>query len=160
MDKPAATAVLASARRMQGPWVEVPMKATIAATALIATTLLLPAGARAEDARSAARAEVLEALESQAKAPDHQPSLPDQASDRAREVHSTIAFGQKGVAERAAHQAARAAEKDSATAAARKAAATAADRAGQKSQAAASERRAEEIRQGLPPSKPPRGKQD
>ena len=67
MEKPAATAVLASARRMQGPWVEVPMKTMTAAAILIATALLLPAAARAEDARSAARAEVLEALESQAK---------------------------------------------------------------------------------------------
>ncbi len=136
------------------------MKAMTAATTLIAAALLLPAGVRAEDVRPAPRAEVLEALESQARAPDHRPSLPDQASDRAREVHSTVAFGQKGAAERAAHQAAEAAEKSSVTEAARKAAATAADRAGQKSQAAASERRAEEVRQGLPPSKPPRGKQD
>lgn len=132
------------------------MKATIAATALFAA-VLLPASARAEDPTSA-RSEVLEALESQARLPDARPALPDQASDRAREVQSTIAFGQKGAAERAAHQAAQAAQNDSATAAARKAAETAADRAGQKSQAAATERRAEEVRQGLPPSRPNRGK--
>jgi len=134
------------------------MKATIAAAAFLAVAVL-PASARAEDATSA-RSEVLEALESQARLPDARPTLPDQASDRAREVQSTIAFGQKGAAERAANQAARAAKDDSATAAARKAADTAAERAGQKSQAAASERRAEEVRQGLPPSKPNRGKQD
>src|SRR3954462_9073090 len=116
--------------------------------ALIATALLLPGQARAEDVRSALRAEVLEALESQAKVPDRRPSLPDQASDRAREVHSTTAFGQKGAAERGAPQAAQAAQDDSAGAAARKAAAAAVDRAGQKSQAAAGERRAEEVRQG------------
>jgi hypothetical protein len=137
------------------------MRAIIVAASLSAA-LLIPAGARAEDATSAApssaRDEVLEALESQAKVPDVRPTLPDQASDRAREVQSTIAFGQKGTAERAAHQAAQAAQNQSATAAARKAAEVAADRAGQKSQAAASERRAEEVRQGLPPSRPNRGK--
>jgi hypothetical protein len=137
------------------------MKATIAAAALL-TALLIPGRARADDAtsggRTSAQDEVLEALESQAKVPDQRPSLPDQASDRAREVQSTIAFGQKGAAERAAHQAAQAAHNDSATAAARKAAAAAADRASQKSQAAAGERRTEEVRQGVPPSKPSRGK--
>ena len=130
----------------------------IMTAALFAAALLLSGGARAEDVRSAARAEVLEALESQARVPDQRPTLPDQASDRAREVQSTIAFGQKGAATRAAHQAAQAAQNDSASAAARKAAATASDRAGQKSQAAAGERRAEEVRQGLPPSRPDRGK--
>jgi len=114
----------------------------------------------AVDRRTAVETELAEALESQATLPAVRPPLPDQASDRAREVQSTIAFGQKGSAERAAHRAAEAARSDSATAAARKAAEAAADRAGQKSQAAATERRAEEVRQGLPPSKPARGKQD
>ncbi|HEY8206900.1 MAG TPA: hypothetical protein VIG99_05445 [Myxococcaceae bacterium] len=128
------------------------------ATALAAAALLFAGRAWAEDARSAARAEVLKALESQARAPDLRPTLPDQASDRAREVQSTISFGQKGAAQRAANQAAKAAKNDSAGAAVKKAAAAAADRASQKSQAAAGERRAEEVRQGVPPSRPNRGK--
>jgi hypothetical protein len=135
------------------------MKATIAIVALAAG--LLPVHSWAGDATSARR-EVLEALESQARLPDARPTLPDQASDRAREVHSTIAFGQKGAAERAAHQAARAAEnaaeKGSAADAARNAAEAAADRAGQKSQAAAGEQRADEVRRGVPPAKPNRGR--
>ena len=135
------------------------MKATITAALFALAAALIPAHARAEDATSA-RDEIREALESQARLPDVRPTLPDQASDRAREVHATIAFGQKGTAERAAHQAAKAAGDASATAAARKAAEVAADRAGQKSQAAASEHRADEVRKGLPPSKPNRGKQD
>jgi hypothetical protein len=130
-----------------------------------AAALSLPMTALAEDAspgggRAEVRAEVTSALESQAALPDRRPTLPDQASDRAREVQSSVAFGQKGAAERAAHRAAEAARSDSATAAARKAAAAAADRAGQKSQAAATERRAEEVRQGQPPSRPARGKSE
>jgi len=135
------------------------MKATIAAALFALAAALIPARAKAEDATSA-HDEVMEALESQARLPDVRPTLPDQASDRAREVHATIAFGQKGAAERAANQAAKAARDDSATAAARKAAEAAADRAGQKSQAAASEHRADEVRRGLTPSKPNRGKPD
>jgi len=135
------------------------MKATLSAATLAA---LLSTGAAAgdppSDGRSQVRAEVMEALESQATLPSRRPTLPDQASDRARTVQSTIAFGQKGSAERAAHRAAETARGNSATAAARKAAAAAADRAGQKSQAAATERRAEEVRQGLPPSRPSRGR--
>jgi len=136
------------------------MKATLSAATFAA---LLSTGAVAgdplpSDGRSPVRAEVLEALESQATLPARRPTLPDQASDQARTAQSTIAFGQKGSAERAAHRAAETARGNSATAAARKAAAAAADRAGQKSQAAATERRAEDVRQGLPPSRPSRGK--
>ena len=132
------------------------MKATFPAIAL---AFALAAGsALAGD--DSARQVVLEALESQATLPARRPTLPDQASNRAREVQSTTAFGQRGSAERAAHRAAEAARGDSATAAARKAAAAAADRAGQKSQAAATERRAEEVRQGVTPAKPVRGKRE
>jgi len=123
----------------------------------------LPVMALAEDASSgvgqtSVQNEVKEALESQAVAPERQPTLPDQASDRASEVQSTIAFGQEGAAERAAHRSAEAAWSDSATSAARTAATAAADRASCNGQAAATERRAEEVRQGLPPSRPTRGK--
>jgi hypothetical protein len=44
-----------------------------------------------------------EALAKQATAPTERPVLPDAASDRAVEVHKTIAFGAKGAAMRAAH---------------------------------------------------------
>lgn len=129
-----------------------------ALAALLLSGSALAGDSSPPDANAAVRREVMEALESQATAPARRPTLPDQASDRAREAHSSAAFGQKGAAESAAHRAAQAARGDSATAAARKAADAAADRAGQKSQAAAIERRAEEIRQGLPPAKPVRGK--
>ena len=140
------------------------------ANALIwVAALFLPTMALAEDASSGGspattargttvREEVKDALESQAKLPKYQPTLPDQASDRAREVHSGIAFGHKAAAERAAHRSAETARSDSATAAARTAANAAADRASRNDLAAAAERRAEEVRKGLPPSRPTRGK--
>jgi hypothetical protein len=104
------------------------------------------------------RAEVRDALEAQASLPDHRPSLPDQASDRAREAHQTTAFGQKGASTRAAHRAEKAIRDGAATAAAKRAAAPAARRAGEKSQAAAGEARASEVRNGETPSRPQRGK--
>lgn len=47
------------------------------------------------------QAQVLQALEEEVRVPATPPTLPDQASDRAREVHQTTAFGKKGQQARA-----------------------------------------------------------
>src|SRR5260221_14679772 len=77
-----------------------------------ATTLGLffAAPARADDAKAA----VHEALEAQADPPKAPPTLPDQASARAKLVQQTIAHGKKGAAERAAHAKNGDADKDAA----------------------------------------------
>src|SRR5262249_41370956 len=93
---PGAVAVLAGARRMQAKRVEVHMKAAISATALLATlssTSALAGENSSPGYRATTRDIVLDALESQAKLPDRLPTLPDQASDRAREVQSMVAHG-------------------------------------------------------------------
>jgi hypothetical protein len=133
---------------------------TLIAVALAFTTpaLIWAAEPTAADRPASVRADVLEALESQATLPDHRPSLPDQASDRAREAHQTTAFGQKGAATRAAHRAERAAHENAAAAAAKRASEKAARRAGEKRQEAAAEARASEVRSGQSPSRPQRGK--
>jgi hypothetical protein len=83
-------------------------------TFVAAAWLLSAAPAWAEDAVQAdgdvravdVRSQVREALDARATPPAQPPRLPDSASDRAREVHATTAFGKKGAAERAAHEAA------------------------------------------------------
>lgn len=132
----------------------------IAALSFAVPGLALAAEPTGADRPADVRAEVRDALESQATLPDHRPSLPDQASDRAREAHQTTAFGQKGAATRAAHRAEKAVRDGAATAAAKRAAAEAARRAADKSQAAASEKRASEARTGETPSRPARARQD
>jgi len=75
------------------------MKRTLIAVA----GLLSAASAFADEpAGRNARAAVIEALEDRASLPAQPPSLPDSASDRAREVNATVARGQKGQEERAA----------------------------------------------------------
>ena len=81
------------------------------------------AHADATDTRLALR----DALEAQAELPADAPALPTQASDRARTVQATIAFGQKGTLERTAHARAN----DDANSAARHARAEEANRAAQ-----------------------------
>lgn len=73
---------------------------------LIAAGGLLGAPVMAQEASADAgvRAAVFQALEERATPPAQPPRLPDAASDRAREVHAATAFGQKGEAERAAHE--------------------------------------------------------
>lgn len=107
-----------------------------------------------QSADRAARTQVLAALVEGATLPAQAPTLPDQASDRAREVHQTIAFGQKGAAQRAAHAhadraakaAAKQAREDAANRAARGAAASASRSANADSHAAAGQARAAEAR--------------
>jgi hypothetical protein len=104
-----------------------------------------------QEADRAARSQVLAALEDGATLPAQAPTLPDSASDRAREVHQTLAFGQKGQAERAAHAhaaqaAAKQAHEDAANRAARGAAASATRSANANSHAAAGQARAAEAR--------------
>lgn len=65
--------------------------------------VIAPALAQAGDDADV-RATVLQALEEKATPPAKAPELPHEASDRAREVQATVAFGQKGQAERAAHE--------------------------------------------------------
>jgi hypothetical protein len=101
---------------------------------------------------------VTEALEFQARLPVRQPTLPDQASDLARELNATSTSDQKDAAERTATRAAETAHGNSANAAARKAAAAAAELAVKKSKAAVDEIRADEVRQGKKPAKPDRKK--
>jgi hypothetical protein len=74
---------------------------------LIAAAWLMSASAWAEEPAQAdgdVRAVVREALDTKAAPPAQPPRLPDAASDRAREVHATTAFGKKGEAQRAAHE--------------------------------------------------------
>lgn len=61
----------------------------------------------AQAQRTPAGAQVLDALESQAEVPATPPTLPDSASDRARQAHAETAFGKRGAAAREAAQAAR-----------------------------------------------------
>jgi|GEM_PF-5288714 len=107
-----------------------------------------------EPADVTARLAVRDALVAEASLPEQAPALPDAASERAREVQRTTAFGQKGSAERAAHaQANEAAQKASSRAsaqaanrAAQGAAAAAARNANADSHAAAGQARSEEAR--------------
>jgi hypothetical protein len=55
-----------------------------------------------QDAKASARARMKEALTQSAPLPTERPSLPDTASQQARDVHGTIAFGQKGATQKAA----------------------------------------------------------
>ena len=140
-------------------------------TALVpfATALGLLANfpARAADHESAAGA-AHEALEAQATAPKTPPTLPDQASARAKLVQQSIAHGKKGAEEKAKHahsgdadsDAARHADgdsDDSASKSAQGAAASAAKSANSDSHAAAGQARATDARGGNPPGtgKPP-----
>ena len=133
------------------------MKLLITGAAMLG--LLLTTPARADDARTEAH----DALEAQADAPKTPTTLPTQASDRAREVQSTIAHGKKGAAERAEHakngeaktEAARSADDDAETEGANKSAkgvaASAAKSANSDSHAAAGQARAAEARGGTTP---------
>jgi hypothetical protein len=137
-------------------------------TCAAAFGLLLAAPARAADHESAKGA-VHEALEAQADAPKTPPTLPDQASARAKLVQKTIAHGKKGAAERAAHaksgdvdsEAARHADSDTDSDAANKsaqgAAASAARSANSDSHAAAGQAQATKSRGGNPPGSGPGG---
>jgi len=55
-----------------------------------------------QDVRAAAKDGMRAALSQNAPLPLERPSLPDSAADKARAVHGTIAFGQKGAAQKAA----------------------------------------------------------
>lgn len=102
---------------------------------------------------AAARTRVHDALEAEASLPVTPPTLPDSASQTARDVHSTTAFGQKGAAERAAHSEAQNAARDAvsraradaANRAAQGAAASAARSANADSHAAAGQNRADDV---------------
>jgi hypothetical protein len=67
----------------------------------------LSAVAQTEDAgdevEDAPRTIVHHALEARAELPDLEPTLPAQASDRARWVHANLAFGKHGAAQKLAH---------------------------------------------------------
>lgn len=131
---------------------------------LLISAMVLAAPALAE---SGATDEVRGALEDQAHAPAVPPTLPDAAADRARTVHQTVAFGQKGAAERAAHSqadqhgrdAAKQAHADAASRAAQAAAARAEHTAASESRDAASQSRSNDARTGTVPRPPNRGGQ-
>lgn len=105
-------------------------------------------------AGSGARTQVRDALEAEATLPAEAPSLPEAAAQKARDVHATTAFGQKGAVERAAHaqvnqdarDAASRARADAANRAAQGAAASAARNANADSHAAAGQDRQDETR--------------
>lgn len=120
-------------------------------TAILLAALFVAAPALAEDART----EVRDALEKQADAPRTPPTLPEQASDRAREVHETIAFGKKGEAQRAAHRQAEEKGSERAAAARNEAAERAARGAGVSAEKAA--RAAEKAAAGMARSEEARG---
>ena len=133
-------------------------------TALLAAAPAFAAGTLPEKANAKAAAHA--ALGDSAGEPDVKatpPTLPSQASPRATEVHSTIAFGLKGAEESAAHSQAgqRAADQagdESANRSAQGAAASAAKSANANSQAAAGLTRATGARNSLPPGTPPPGR--
>ena len=118
---------------------------------------LLPTTARAQDFKEALH----DALDAQATAPSVPPTLPDEASARAKFVQQNIAHGENGEKERAEHArksaAAAASHTDSAadiSSAARSAqaaAASAAKSADADSHAAAGQARATEARNGTVP---------
>ncbi len=122
--------------------------------ALGAAALLAAGAARADD--SDVRHD---ALAAHADAPSTPPTLPDQASARAKTVQSTIAHGKKGAEERAAHAGEKAAEdaQGDANRSAQGAAASAAKSANADSHAAAGQARAEQARGGKVPGKKPGG---
>jgi hypothetical protein len=66
---------------------------------LVALMGLSPAFAQGE---SVAKVKAKAALSANAPMPVGRPTLPDSASDRARDVHRSMAFGQQGVARKAA----------------------------------------------------------
>ena len=133
-------------------------------TALLAAAPAFAAGTLPEKANAKAAAHA--ALGDSAGEPDVKatpPTLPSQASPRATEVHSTIAFGLKGAEKSAAHSQAgqRAADQagdESANRSAQGAAASAAKSANADSHAAAGLARAAAARNGLPPGTPPPGR--
>jgi hypothetical protein len=69
-------------------------------TRILASTLALWgfAAVAADDAREKARELMTDALEKQSELPATPPTLPDQASERARTAHETRAFGKTGEA--------------------------------------------------------------
>ena len=131
--------------------------------ALLAAAPAFAAGTLPEKANAKAAAHA--ALGDDAGEPDVKatpPTLPSQASPRATEVHSTIAFGKKGAEERAAHSKAGQSAVDqagdeSANRSAKGAAASAAKSANADSHAAAGLARATAARNGVPPGTPPPG---
>src|SRR5256712_5666174 len=129
-------------------------------TALLAAAPACAAGTLQEKANAKAAAHA--ALGDSAGEPDVKatpPTLPTQASDRAREVQSTIAFGKKGAAHsQAGQRAADQAGDESADRSAQGAAASAAKSANADSHAAAGLARAAAARNGLPPGTPPPGR--
>lgn len=116
--------------------------------------LAITARAYADDTDGSAKRAADDALESKADVPAKPPTLPSQASARAKFVHENIAFGVKGEAERAAHseaheqgvESAGAAHAEAANRAAHGAAAAAAGSANADSHAAAGQARAGEAR--------------
>lgn len=87
------------------------MKTTVWVSA-IALLAAVPAFAEDEgtETESDASRQVKDALKSGADAPKTPPTLPDQASDRARYVLQNIAFGKNGEAHRAAADASKSAK--------------------------------------------------
>ena len=128
---------------------------------LLATAPAFAAGTLPEKANAKAAAHA--ALGDDSGEPDVKatpPTLPTQASDRAREVQSSIAFGKKGAEERAAHGKAgqRAADQAGEESSTQGTAASAAKSANADSHAAAGLARAAAARNGLPPGTPPPGR--
>jgi hypothetical protein len=141
------------------------------ALCVLAAALLVPAAGRAAEPEN----DLHDALDAQASAPATPPSLPDEASARAKVVQDTVAHGKKGAEERNAHAqddaaahgdaAADAARKDASARAVDGAAASAAKSANADSHAAAGQARAAEAhgakvpggKPGHPAGPPPHG---
>lgn len=125
----------------------------VIAWCVLATGLLFPGAGRAEDPQAALH----DALDAQASAPSTPPSLPDEASARAKTVQQTVAHkhgaGEQAHDAAASHgdEAADAARRDASSRSAEGAAASAAKNANADSHAAAGQARAAEAHGGKVP---------